>query len=236
MGGGGMHRSTFFLTSALVGGEWSASRFCRFTPGERAPCTHWIGGWVNPRAVLDNVEKRNSWPHRDTNSDPSVVQPVASRYTDYAILASTHNINNTIINNKTCGFITRDSVQRRFWDRRATTSFSRTSSMNAIIIAASCIICLARVTNTTLHAVCESKGETPASQKPDSCPSHFTLIFSVVLQFRPPLWSSGQSSWLRIQRSPVRFTALQDFLRSSGSGTESTQPREGSWGATWMEK
>jgi hypothetical protein len=40
------------------------------------------------------------------------------------------------------------------------------------------------------------------------------------------LWSSGQSSWLHIQRSWVQFPALQDFLRSSGSGTESTQPRE----------
>jgi hypothetical protein len=42
----------------------------------------------------------------------------------------------------------------------------------------------------------------------------------------PKLWSSGQSSWLQIQRSWVRFPALQDFLRSSGSGTGSTQPRE----------
>ena len=41
-----------------------------------------------------------------------------------------------------------------------------------------------------------------------------------------PLWSSGQSLWLQIQRSRVRFTALPDFLSSSGSGTGSTQPRE----------
>jgi hypothetical protein len=41
------------LTSALAGGEWSASR-----PGERAPDTHWIGVWVDPRADLDDVEKR----------------------------------------------------------------------------------------------------------------------------------------------------------------------------------
>jgi hypothetical protein len=47
-----------FLASALVGVEWSASRPCRFTPEERAPGTHWIGGWVGPRAGLDNVEKR----------------------------------------------------------------------------------------------------------------------------------------------------------------------------------
>jgi hypothetical protein len=53
-----MYRSTFFFTSAQVGGEWSASRPGRFTPGERAPGTHWIGGWVNPIAGLDDVEKR----------------------------------------------------------------------------------------------------------------------------------------------------------------------------------
>jgi hypothetical protein len=46
-----------FLTSALVGGEWSASLPCRFTPGERAPGTHWIGGWMDPRVGLDDVEK-----------------------------------------------------------------------------------------------------------------------------------------------------------------------------------
>jgi hypothetical protein len=47
-----------FLTSALAGGEWSASRPSRFTPKERATGTHWIGGWVDPRAGLDYVEKR----------------------------------------------------------------------------------------------------------------------------------------------------------------------------------
>jgi hypothetical protein len=39
-----------FLTSALVGGEWSPSRPGRFTPGERALGTHWIGGLVDPTA------------------------------------------------------------------------------------------------------------------------------------------------------------------------------------------
>jgi hypothetical protein len=47
-----------FLTSALAGGEWSASLPGRFTPGERAPGTLWIECWVNPRAVLDDLEKR----------------------------------------------------------------------------------------------------------------------------------------------------------------------------------
>jgi hypothetical protein len=47
-----------FLTSAQVGGEWSTSRTGRFTPGERAPSTHWIRGWVDLRAGLDDLEER----------------------------------------------------------------------------------------------------------------------------------------------------------------------------------
>jgi hypothetical protein len=27
-------------------------------PGESAPGTHWVGRWVDPRAGLDDVEKR----------------------------------------------------------------------------------------------------------------------------------------------------------------------------------
>jgi hypothetical protein len=36
----------------------SASNPGRFTPGKRAPGTHWIGGLVEPRAGLDDVEKK----------------------------------------------------------------------------------------------------------------------------------------------------------------------------------
>jgi hypothetical protein len=47
-----------FLTLALVGSEWSTLRPGRFIPGETAAGTHWIGGLVEPRAGLDDVEKR----------------------------------------------------------------------------------------------------------------------------------------------------------------------------------
>jgi hypothetical protein len=57
-----MYRSTYFFTSALVGGEWAASRLGRFTLEERAPGTHWIGRWVGPRTSLDDVEKRKMLP------------------------------------------------------------------------------------------------------------------------------------------------------------------------------
>jgi hypothetical protein len=64
-----------YLTSVLVGGEWSASRPGRLTLGVRAPGTHWIGSWVGPRAGLDDVEKRKFFtlPGLELNL------PVASR-------------------------------------------------------------------------------------------------------------------------------------------------------------
>jgi hypothetical protein len=52
------YSSTHFLTSAVYGGEWSASRPGRFTPRERAPSTHWIEGWVGPRASPDEMVRR----------------------------------------------------------------------------------------------------------------------------------------------------------------------------------
>jgi hypothetical protein len=42
---------------------------------ERAPGTHWIGGWVGPRTGLDDMEKKRV-PYRDSNFDTSAVQPV----------------------------------------------------------------------------------------------------------------------------------------------------------------
>jgi hypothetical protein len=87
------------LTSALDGGEWSASRPNRFTPRERAPGTYCIRGWVGPRAVLDAVVKRKiPSPRRESNSRTPIVQPVAQRYTDWAITALIYK--NAIINDK----------------------------------------------------------------------------------------------------------------------------------------
>jgi hypothetical protein len=55
------------------------------------------------------------------------------------------------------------------------------------------------------------------------------------LYMTPNSKASGQRFWLQIQRSRVRFPALSDFLRSSGSGTGSTQPREDNWEASWKK-
>jgi hypothetical protein len=67
---GWRYSSTHSLTSALDGGEWSASHLGRFTPRERAPSTHWIGGWVGPRNGLDTVSKiKIPSPCRELNPD-----------------------------------------------------------------------------------------------------------------------------------------------------------------------
>jgi hypothetical protein len=56
---GGMNvQIHIFLATALAGGEWSALGLGRFTPGEKAPGTHWIGCWVDTRAGLDDMHKR----------------------------------------------------------------------------------------------------------------------------------------------------------------------------------
>ena len=58
-----------------------------------------------------------------------------------------------------------------------------------------------------------------------SAVAYLYIIEGRVLR-RPPLWSSGQSFWLQIQRLRVRSPALPDFLSIRGSGTGSIQPRE----------
>jgi hypothetical protein len=63
-----MYSSTRSLTSTLDGGEWSDSRPGRFAPRGKAPGNHWIGGWVDPRAVLDAVVKRRiPIPRQESN-------------------------------------------------------------------------------------------------------------------------------------------------------------------------
>jgi hypothetical protein len=76
------------LTSALDGGDWSASRPSRFIPRERAHGIQRIGGWAGPTAVLDAVVKRKI-PNlrRESNPRIPILQPVAQRYTDRAITA-----------------------------------------------------------------------------------------------------------------------------------------------------
>jgi hypothetical protein len=84
--GGEEYSSYSFTTSALDGGEWSASHPRRaLPPGERTPGTHCTWGWVGPRAGLD-TEARGKilCPCRVSKPDRPVVQPVVRHYTAWA--------------------------------------------------------------------------------------------------------------------------------------------------------
>ena len=57
-----------FLISALDGGERSTSGTFRFTPGERTPAIHYLGGRVGPRANVHSREKKEiPCPDLDSN-------------------------------------------------------------------------------------------------------------------------------------------------------------------------
>jgi hypothetical protein len=69
-----------FLTWAVDGVEWSAAYPDRYTPRERAPSSHWIGGWMGPTTSLDVVEKRKiSFPCQ------LLWLNISSQYKDYQL-------------------------------------------------------------------------------------------------------------------------------------------------------
>jgi hypothetical protein len=74
-----------------LGTRWRwvlASRSGRFTPRERDPLTLWIGGWVSSRSIPNAVVKRKiPSSRRESNPWTPIAQPVAQRYTDWAITA-----------------------------------------------------------------------------------------------------------------------------------------------------
>jgi hypothetical protein len=74
MGSGGT--TPPLLTSALDGGQWSASRFCHITSRERVPSALWIRDCVGPRDGLDVLALALA------ENRTSVVQRIARRYPD----------------------------------------------------------------------------------------------------------------------------------------------------------
>jgi hypothetical protein len=89
-----------FLISVLAGGEWSASRLGRFTPGERALGNHWVD-WMVPRTGLDDVERRKTLSLSEPELRP-LGHPVCShslyplRYPGSCIQDRRHNFKNIL--------------------------------------------------------------------------------------------------------------------------------------------
>jgi hypothetical protein len=100
------YSSTLSLTLALDEGGWSTPRPGRFTPRKetRYPLYRRLGG---PQAGSGRVRKISPPPE----FDPRTVQPVASRYTDYAIPA--HNFRLGQIEIKLSGYQAGQVVESR---------------------------------------------------------------------------------------------------------------------------
>jgi hypothetical protein len=64
-------------TSALVGGEWSASRPGSFASGGIATGTQWVAGWVGPGVALEGVEKRKIFSLPEMELEPFCPEPLA---------------------------------------------------------------------------------------------------------------------------------------------------------------
>jgi hypothetical protein len=76
-------QTLFFLTSALVGSEWSASRFGRFSPGEKAP--EWASGPIGRHEEVKilastGTQTLTSW---SSSPQPAAILTVLSWFCDY---------------------------------------------------------------------------------------------------------------------------------------------------------
>jgi hypothetical protein len=67
------------LTSALNGGEWSASRSGRITAEERTLCARWVGAG-GPYSQSQRIGEENKVV--PTGNRTPAAQPVVHRYTD----------------------------------------------------------------------------------------------------------------------------------------------------------
>jgi hypothetical protein len=77
-----------------------------------------------------------------------------------------------------------------------------------------------------LHDTSNNIKEWIATEPFDLVDAFYTNTDHKKFEYWGNLGSSGQSFWLQIQTSRVRFPALPDILKSSGSATGSTQARE----------
>jgi hypothetical protein len=80
------------LTSAIDGGEWSASRFSFFNSGERTADAHWVRGCVGPKTSQDAVEDIAAYSsYQESNPGHEILSP--SQYQLGYLSSSLHQIN-----------------------------------------------------------------------------------------------------------------------------------------------
>jgi hypothetical protein len=81
-----MYSSYSFTTSALDGGEWSASRPVRALPPGKGPTVPIVqeAGWASEPVWTQKLQEKSFCPCRWSNLDRPVVQSVVRHYTAWA--------------------------------------------------------------------------------------------------------------------------------------------------------
>jgi hypothetical protein len=130
-----MHSSYSFTTSALDGGEWSASRPGRaLAPGKGppVPIVH-EAGWASEPVWTQRLEEKSFRLCRGSNLDRRVVQSVVRHYTDWATrLTSTRYVFSNLmsyvecLNFKVKHLIRSHHVHKIYWNVSA---YSKTLSI-----------------------------------------------------------------------------------------------------------
>jgi hypothetical protein len=95
LGGREGNSSYSFLTSALDGGEWWASRPGRALPPERGPPVlpiGWEAGWVPEPVWIQGLNERSFAPAEDRTP---VVQSLVRHYTDWATPGSMSSVSDS---------------------------------------------------------------------------------------------------------------------------------------------
>ena len=90
-------RVHIFTAMALGRGRVASPMLSHLYPG-KAPGTHFIGGWVDPRTSLDTKGvKKNLYPS-DTQDRTWAIQPVAKHLTAWATLLTVLYLNSKLLN------------------------------------------------------------------------------------------------------------------------------------------
>jgi hypothetical protein len=185
-----------FLTSGLVGSERLDSCPGRFTPGENAAGTHWIGGCVGPRTALLFLCFTFLFCAYSRPISPNQLQCV-----------------------------TGSKKEERFIYIFTWRLISKPWSINTDIMQSYKVVMTFLEWFYSSHVSCrqgngagfsEFRRVSPAGHHSSIAPYPQNWTVALTTQAHchilgPPLWSSGQSSWLQIQRSRVWFPALPDF-------------------------
>jgi hypothetical protein len=199
-----------------VEGRWLAPSPGRFTPGKR-PSTRCIGGWVGPRTGLDRCRK--FCLYRD--SILRTVQPVASRYTDWAVAAhmGKRNFENMLLiylraNESffcTWASIFNSALIFRFlWVLRVLCSKKHTKSTRQSQEVKSVIF--------VQHSVTNAKRATPHRKQP---PPLFPIFFQGMFYSGSEAWSHQPRKFICSDRSHARTVS---FTSSSLPNLRPRQP------------